>query len=488
MISDPAPERATDADRLSTAELKTLFLFESLDDDQLAWLSATGSVDARAAGSVVYDEDEAATCFFVLLEGTIVLRRRVEGANVEVVRTEQRGVYAGATAAYVQSVDPKPYPGSLQAITDARFWVIDAVAFAEAIREWFPMAMHLLEGLFLGMRASNAIVGQRERLLSLGRLSAGLTHELNNPAAAAVSATAALRERTTKMRRKLAHLAGGKLDTETLLRLTAVQEDAVERMSKAPKLTPMETSDAEDRAGDWMDAHGVSGGWELAPPLVAAGVDGDWLDRLVQVVPPEHLENGLRWVTYALETEMLMNEIDDATHRISALVGAAKQYTQLDRAAHQFIDVHDGLDSTLIMLGDKLKMASVTVAKAYDRSLPDIPAYPAELNQVWTNMIDNAIGAMADGGTLTLRTAAVDDHLLVEIGDTGSGVPAELRERIFEPFFTTKPVGQGTGLGLDIAYRIVTQRHRGDLQLESEPGRTTFRVRLPLVEPPSDPM
>jgi signal transduction histidine kinase len=250
----------------------------------------------------------------------------------------------------------------------------------------------------------------------------------------------------------------------------------------------MQTSDAEDGITDWMDERGVSGSWELAPPLVAAGVDRDWLDRLVESVPPEHLENGLRWVTYALETEMLMNEIDDATHRISALVGAAKQYTQLDRAAHQFIDVHDGLDSTLIMLGAKLKKSHISVAKEYDRSLPDIPAYPAELNQVWTNMIDNAIAVMPGGGTLTLRTAARGDHLTVEIADTGPGVPAELRERIFEPFFTTKPVGEGTGLGLDIAYRIVTQRHRGDVQLESEPGSTTFRVLLPLVEPPSDPL
>jgi signal transduction histidine kinase len=487
MSPDVAPETAV-AERLPPAELKTLFLFESLTDDQLTYLSETGSVEERTAGSVVYDEDADATCFFVLLEGTIVLRRRVEGANVEVVRTEQRGVYAGATAAYVQTSEPRPYPGSMQAITDARFWVIDAVAFAEAIRRWFPMAMHLLEGLFLGMRASNAIVGQRERLLSLGRLSAGLTHELNNPAAAAVSATAALRERTTKMRRKLAHLAGGKLDKETLLLLTAVQEDAVERLTKTPKLTPMETSDAEDRLGDWIDDRGLSGAWELAPPLVAAGVDCEWLDRLVDVVPAEQLENALRWVTYALETEMLMNEIDDATHRISALVGAAKQYTQLDRAAHQFIDVHDGLDSTLIMLGTKLKKRGVTVAKEYDRTLPDIPAYPAELNQVWTNMIDNAVGAMPNGGTLTLRTSLVGDHVQVEIADTGSGVPKELQERIFEPFFTTKPVGEGTGLGLDIAYRIVTQRHRGDLQLESEPGNTVFRVLLPRVEPPNDPM
>jgi signal transduction histidine kinase len=193
------------------------------------------------------------------------------------------------------------------------------------------------------------------------------------------------------------------------------------------------------------------------------------------------VETGLRWVAYTLETELLMNEIEDATHRISHLVDAAKQYTQLDRAAQQDIDVHDGLDSTLVMLG--VKLAGVRVVKDYDRDLPVIPAYPAELNQVWTNLIDNAVGAMNGDGTLTLRTALEGDHLLVEVGDTGPGVPAELTKKIFEPFFTTKPVGKGTGLGLDISYRAIAQRHGGDLRVHSEPGNTRFQVRLPLQTP-----
>ncbi|MGZ4592551.1 MAG: ATP-binding protein [Actinomycetes bacterium] len=478
----PAP-----VERLTPAELRTLFLFEALDEDKLSWLAETGRVEHRSAGEAVYTEGEEATCFFVLLDGTVLLSRRVADSEVEISRTNQRGVYAGATQAYLAPAEQRPYVNSLQSVTDSRLFVLEARAFATTIRTWFPMAMHLLEGLFVGMRASDALVGQRERLLSLGRLSAGLTHELNNPAAAAVRATSALRERVTKMRHKLALLAGGKLDTETLIRLTAVQEEAVERLPKAPKLTPMQVSDAEDELIDWLDGHSVTDGWDLAPTLVAAGVDCSWLDRVMSVVPAEHLENGLRWVTYALETEMLMNEIEDATHRISALVGAAKQYSQLDRAAHQFVDVHDGLDSTLVMLGGKVTRG-IRVEKDYDRTLPDIPAYPAELNQVWTNLIDNAIGAMDGQGTLTLRTALDGDQVLVEVADTGPGVPEDLRQRIFEPFFTTKPVGEGTGLGLDIAYRIVVQRHRGDLRLESSPGSTRFQVRLPLTEPPADPL
>jgi signal transduction histidine kinase len=203
-------------------------------------------------------------------------------------------------------------------------------------------------------------------------------------------------------------------------------------------------------------------------------------------MPAELLSDGIHWVAYALETELLMSEIEDSTTRISTLVGAAKQYSQLDRAAHQDIDVRDGLISTMVMLGHKIKESQITVVKELDPSLPTIPAYPAELNQVWTNLIDNAIGAMKDGGTLTVRTSREDDNVLVEIGDTGPGVPKELKSKIFEPFFTTKPVGEGTGLGLDISYRVVTQRHRGDLRVVSKPGDTWFQVRLPIAEPPSD--
>jgi signal transduction histidine kinase len=179
-----------------------------------------------------------------------------------------------------------------------------------------------------------------------------------------------------------------------------------------------------------------------------------------------------------------MSDIEDATGRVSSLVSAAKQYSQMDRAAHQWIDVHGGLDSTLVMLTHKVG-DGVTVVKDYDRTLPQIPAHPAELNQVWTNLIDNAVQAMSGVGTLTITTSREDDHLVVSVGDSGPGVPDELKKRVFEPFFTTKPVGEGTGLGLDISYRIVVNGHGGDIHLESRPGDTRFKVRLPLTEPSS---
>jgi len=472
--------------RLSPPELKTLFLFEALEEDQLDWLSERGRVEVRSGGTSVYEEGEDATCFFVLLSGTLSMLRRVEDTEVETVRTNQRGVYSGATQAFVRTPDTWRYPNSVRAVTDCEFWVIDGTDFGEKVRVWFPMAMHLLEGLMVGFRNSQSAIGARERLLSLGRLSAGLTHELNNPAAAAVRATAALRERVSKMRRKLAHLATAKVDPEGLTVLTELQEVAVEKMAKAEKLSPMQVADAEDVIGDWLDDHGVGDGWDLAATLVAAGVDEAWLDEIADTLPSELLSDGIHWVTYALETEQLMMEIEDSTERISHLVGAAKQYSQLDRAAHQEIDVHDGLISTLTMLNHKIKESGkITLHKDFAPDLPLIPAHPAELNQVWTNLIDNAIQAMPEGGTLTVRTQRDDDHVVVEIGDTGVGIPEDLHTKIFEPFFTTKPVGQGTGLGLDICYRVVTQRHGGDLRVVSRPGDTRFVVRLPVNEPPS---
>lgn len=364
--------------------------------------------------------------------------------------------------------------------------MIDADVFGDAIRSWFPMAMHMLEGLTLGMRTSQAAVGQRERLLSLGRLSAGLTHELNNPAAAAVRATAALRERVSRMRGKLAHLATSDIDGAAFGALLEVQEAAIERMAKVEEMSALEVADAEDATADWLDDHGVADGWDLAPALVAAGVDPDWLDEVAAKVPDELVGDGIRWVAYALETEQLMAEIEDSTVRISTLVGAAKQYSQLDRAAHADIDVKEGLISTIIMLKHKIRSGPpVELVKDLAPDLPLVPAHPAELNQVWTNLIDNALQAMPDGGRLTVRTALDGDSVLVEIRDTGTGIPVELQGKIFEPFFTTKPVGEGTGLGLDICYRVITQRHGGDLRVVSEPGDTRFQVRLPLRAPSS---
>lgn len=434
----------------------------------------------------VFTEGDPAQCLYVLIEGEIITSRRVSGVDVQVSRTSQRGVYSGAFMAYLGDRLPQAYSNSMRVTAPSRFYVLGADCFAQIMNEWFPMPVHLLEGLFFGGQRTREAVGQRERLLALGSLTAGLTHELNNPAAAAVRATSTLRERVSAMRGKLKLLAKGKYPRASLETLVELQQRAAERVAKAPKLDPIETSDAEDAVSDWLEEHGCAEAWQLAPVFVQAGLDTEWLGDVLDLVGEEMLEPALRWLNYTVETELLMNEIEDATTRVTTLVGAARQYSQLDRAPYQVVDVHDLLSSTLLMMSAKLK--GITVVKRYDKSLPKIGAYAAELNQVWTNLIDNAAQAMNGAGTLTVTTGREGDCVLVQIGDTGPGIPQDTRNRIFEPFFTTKPVGEGTGLGLDIAWRIVVNKHHGDLSVESVPGDTRFQVRLPIQpENPENP-
>jgi signal transduction histidine kinase len=459
-------------------ELRTLFLFEKLSDEQLNWLCARGRVEVYEP-SFVFREGDPATCFYVLLDGGIALSLRVGDDDVETTRSEQRGAYAGAWSAYLGNRADQTYASSMRTLVPSRFYVLSAADFSEFMTAWFPMPLHLLEGLFFGTKNTQRMVAQRERLQALGRISAGLTHELNNPAAAAMRATSSLRERVAGMRRKLALIAGGVWDRHQLESLIELQERATELVAKAPELSPLETSDREDQLSDWFDDHGITNGYDMAATFVAAGIDVDWAENIAGIVDAGILEGAVRWLNYTLETELLMNEIEDSANRISALVDAAKQYSQMDRAPNQVLDVHELLDSTLVMLSRKI--GAIKIVKDYDRSLPNIPVHGAELNQVWTNLIDNAVQAMDGSGTLTVRTSRHDDMVQVEIADTGSGIAPENLSRIFEPFFSTKAVGQGTGLGLDISWRIVVNKHHGDLSVESEPGHTVFRVRLPVA-------
>ncbi|MEU4130405.1 ATP-binding protein [Streptomyces wuyuanensis] len=470
---------------LTPDELRTLFLFEALDEGQLAWLAERGRVEVRDAGTPVYAQGEGATCFFVLLSGTVALSRQLHGDEIELSRSDQRGAYGGATQAYLGDRVDQVYSNTMRAVTDVELFVLPAAEFATALRTWFPMALHLLEGLFLGLRASDIIVGERERLVALGSLTAGLTHELNNPAAAAVRATDTLRDRVTRMRHKLALIADGRVDGKRLHELVEMQDAAVQRARNARPLTAIEAADAEDELGDWLEEAGLENAWDIAPTLVAGAIDAEWLADATAELSDENRRAAVGWLNYTVDTEMLMGEIEDSVRRISGLVDAARQYSQLDRAAQQPVDVHELLDATLVMLKAKIP-GGVRVEKDYAGDMPLIPAYGAELNQVWTNLIDNALAAMDGDGTLTLATWHDSDHAYVEVRDTGTGIDPEIRPRIFEPFFSTKPVGEGTGLGLDISYRIVVNKHGGDIRVASQPGDTRFRVCLPVVRPSGD--
>jgi signal transduction histidine kinase len=471
-------------ERLAPDALRELFLFEKLTDEQLAWLAERGEVRSYPAGTLVYAIGEPATRLFVLLEGTLSMSVRAGGAEVETVRTDYRGAYAGAFFAYLDLPSARSYTANVRAVTGCRFWELPASDFGWAMREWFPMATHMLEGFAVQGTATQEMVSTRERLVALGTVTAGLTHELNNPATAAARATATLQERLAGLWDELAELANGGLAAGQLAPLVDLVRQAVGRRGELTPLSPLQASDREDELGGWLEEHGVAGGWDLTPPLVAAGVDAGRLEQVAASVPDELLPQAVGVLAAACEAESLLDEVAEAAGRISTLIGSAKQYTQMDRSPLQHLDVHDGLEATLTMLGHKLG-AGIEVVRDYDRSLPKLPAYEGELNQVWTNLIDNAVDAMDGSGILTVRTRPDGDRVLVEIGDTGPGIPEPVAAHILEPFYTTKPVGKGTGLGLDICWRIVEQRHGGDLRFTSAPGDTRFQVRLPIAGPPT---
>jgi signal transduction histidine kinase len=474
-------------------ELRTLFLFEALTDEQLDMLCAAGHIQTFPAGPLC-SEGDPATCFYVLMDGELVMSKRSGGADIETGRTSQRGVYCGAWSAYVPG-EEHVYEATVRLTKPSRFFVLDADAFARFMHSQFPMAVHLLEGQTVGRRRQHQIIGQREKLLALGTITAGLTHQLNNPAAATARAVADLQEGVGKMRHKLAMLASGKFSPEALRVLVKIQDEVAEQVAKSRSLdlTALEASDREDQMGDWLEGHGIISAWEYAPTFVEAGLDIDWLERISASVEDitdgdcsASLQSALGWLKYTIDTELRMSEIAEASKRISALLAGAKQYSQMDRGAYQSANVHELIHSTIkTIFGDKIgKDKPVRLVWEKDTSLPELLCYPGDLNEVWTNLIQNAIQAMGGQGTLTVRTMRDDDERVrVEICDDGPGIPSEIVERIFTPFFTTKPVGEGTGLGLDLARRIIVEKHHGDLRVESAPGDTRFIVCLPLQAP-----
>ncbi len=335
--------------------------------------------------------------------------------------------------------------------------------------------MHLIEGVFQNVRSMEAMSNQREALVALGTLAAGLAHEINNPAAATARAVDELDETCNSLLGTLVALAEQSLTAEQFMAIESLRSELDGTLADADALA---VADREDVLSDWFEAHGVSDGWKIVPTLASAGADGSWLDRAAANLDGPTLGTALEWIAGTLLTRSLLTEVKEATGRVSTLVGAVKSYSQLDRASVQHIDVVEGIESTLLILGHKLR-GGVTVERDYPATPRIIEANPGELNQVWTNLVDNAIDAMEGDGTVRIAVGSTDGGVVVEIADTGPGMPPEVQARAFDPFFTTKDVGKGTGLGLDISRRIVVERHHGTIEIDTSSSGTTLRVSLP---------
>ncbi|OLT01503.1 ATP-binding protein [Pseudonocardia sp. CNS-004] len=457
---------------LRLEDLRSLPLFGDLSDDQITQLIAAGTVVRIEPGVELFHEGEPADSWWALVDGAIELSRRAGREETVVGRMDVPGRWAGGFRAWDEG---GVYLATGRGQVAGRVLRVPAAALGELARAWFPFGSHLISGLYRTARSIESTARQHQSLVALGTLAAGIAHQINNPAAAATRAIDELHATYRTLVSSQVLLAGDELSARQFAALDALRGELGSHPAASDPLT---MSDLEGDLEDWLADHGVEREWLLAPALAAAGADTAWCERAAAVIDGPALGPGLEWVASTLSATALLAELKESTARISELVATVKSYSQMDRASRQRVDVTSGLDSTLAMLGDRIT-GGVTVVRDYGSDVPPIDAYASELNQVWTNLIDNALDAMDGAGTLRLTVRAEGDTVAVSIADTGPGMSPQVAERAFDAFFSTKDVGKGTGLGLDIARRIVVERHAGTVTIDSRPGATTLHVRLP---------
>ena len=471
---------------LCSESLAQMQPFDKLPPERLDWVCDRAEAIHLSPGEVLVHQGDASLGFFIQVSGQITVSQHNNGAEMPVGRHESPSFFGE-----IQVLTEDLVPVTLTADTDTELYRLNCPDFLDLVHSCREFERDIFRTVGKRLRGLESFIRTREKMASLGTLSAGLAHELNNPAAALVRMMKDIKPAMLELQRMNLVYGQRQPDEAHTQQWLEARDKGFEAINQ-PDNDPLAQGDREDALTDWLEDYGVENAWELAEPLAAGHIDPKTLDRLIDCWRNDKTEMrdmGIRWLALSFDVMGMIRNGLDGAERISTLVQSMKSYSYMDQAAQQQVEVHDGIEDTLRLFAYKLKKG-ITVERKYSQDLPKIVAFGSELNQVWTNLIDNAIYALEEGNPngdtprITIRSCQKDNNIIVEIEDNGPGIPTDVKNRILEPFFTTKPMGKGSGLGLDVVRRVVQNRHQGSLLVESSPGKTVFSVRLPVASAP----